>query len=265
MFVLICFLSILFIPSITEAWGPLTHVYLGYQVLDLGSAVIPASIYSLLKKYKNDFLYGNLSADILLGKKFQIYEKNSHNWDTAWELFKSAKTDQQKAFVYGYLTHLSADTVVHNLRESNLPFIQLEKKFPSHFLTRFTHPILEIKSDSIVNKKHRRVLKGLDKVMQKRNDTLLENMLESVFFSFKTNKRIFNGFLLLSKLHNYSSLSNFINKHLPYEIPVVDIYRFQQESLNRMFELLKNGKNSEVLKKNPLNRNSFRKRYYDGG
>jgi hypothetical protein len=250
MLILICFLSIFFLPSIAEAWGPLTHVYLGYQVLDVGAAIVPASIYALLKKYKNDFLYGNLSADIILGKRFQVYEKNSHNWDTAWELFRSANTDQQKAFAYGYLTHLSADTVVHNLKKSILPF---------------THSILEIKADNIVDKKYGKMLKGLDKIMQKKNDVLLENMLESVFFSFKTNKKIFKSFLFLSRLHNYSPVVNFIDKRLPHEIPVVDIYKFQQESLNRMFELLKDGKNSEVLKKNPLIRNSFRKRYYNGG
>jgi len=250
MLILICFLSIFFIPSIAEAWGPLTHVYLGYQVLNLGSAVVPAGIYSLLRKYKKDFLYGNLIADIILGKKFQIYEKNSHNWNTAWELFRSAKTDQQKAFAYGYLTHLSADTVVHNLKKSSLPF---------------THSILEIKADNIVDKKYSTVLKGLDKMIQKRNDVFLEEMLESVFFSFKTNKRIFKGFLLLSRLNNYSPIFNFIDKRLPHEIPVVDIYKFQQESLNRMFELLKNGKNSEVLKKNPLIKDSFRRRYHNGG
>src|SRR4030067_613454 len=136
-----------------------------------------------------DFLYGNLSADIIFGKRFQDLEKNSHNWDIAWRLLASAKTDSHKAFAYGYLTHLSADTVVHNLRRHRLPF---------------THPILEIKSDSIVDKKYRSVLKGLDKVTQKRNDILLENMLESVFFSFNTNKKIFKGFLVLSRLPSYT-------------------------------------------------------------
>ena len=237
MLVLILLFSFLFIPSLAHAWGPLTHVYLGYQVLDMGAALIPAGIYGILKKYKNDFLYGNLSADIILGKRFQIQEKNSHTWEIAWKLFKTAKTERQKAFAYGYLTHLCADTVAHNLDSMTVPF---------------KHPMLEIKSESIIDKKYRQMIKKLDKSMQKRNDLFLENTLESVFFSFKTNKRIFKGFLALSRLPNYTPVSNFIEKRFPYEFPVKDIYGFQQESLERMFELLNNGKNSQVLNKNPL-------------
>ena len=239
MFVLTCILSILLIPSIADAWGPLTHVYLGYQVIDIGAALIPAGIYTVLKKYKNDFLYGNLSADIILGRRFQGFEKNSHNWNIAWKLFGSAKTDRQKAFAYGYLMHLRADTVVHNLERPKLPF---------------SHSLLEVKSDSIVDKKYRGVMKGLDKYMQKKNDIFLEKRLESLFFSFKTNKRIFKGFLVLSRLPNFTPVSNFIDNRFPYEITVGDIYGFQQESLARMFELLNNGKDSSVLEEHPLGR-----------
>jgi hypothetical protein len=259
MIFLIIFLSIFFTPSVVEAWGPLTHVYLANQVLDLGMTAVPAGIYALLKRYKNDFLYGNLSADIIFGKRFQILEKNSHSWKVAWRLLESAQTDPQRSFAYGYLTHLSADTVVHNLSETSLPFTYLEKKPYSRFLNGFTHQIFEIKSDSIIDKKYRRMLKGLDKIIQKRNDVFLENTLESVFFSFKTNKRIFKGFLILSRLPNYAPVSNFIDKRLPYEIPIKDIYKFQQESLNRMLELLKNGKNSKVLEDSPLRR--FKRQY----
>ncbi|MBI5098722.1 MAG: zinc dependent phospholipase C family protein [Nitrospirae bacterium] len=240
MFIIIsCFLSILLIPSLAHAWGPLTHVYLGYQVLDLGAALIPAGIYSILKKYKNDFLYGNLSADIILGRRFQGHDKNSHNWDIAWNILESAKTNRQKAFAYGYLTHLCADTVVHNLEKNWVPF---------------SHSILEVKADSIVDKKYRRALKNLDKVMQKKNDIFMEDKLESLFFSFKTNKRIFKGVLFLSRLPNYAPLSNFIDDRFPYEIPVVKIHSFRQESLVRMLELLNNGKDSDVLQEHPLGR-----------
>jgi hypothetical protein len=230
------FLTVLLLPSLAEAWGPLTHIYLANQVLDLGIAALPAGIYGLLKRYKSDFFYGNLSADIILGKRFQGLEKNSHSWDIAWKLFGSAETDRQKAFAYGYLTHLCADTVAHNLALPALPF---------------THPIVEIRSDSMIDKKYRIMLRKL-RPMQKRHDVLLENVLESVFFSFKTNKRIFRGFLVLSRLPNYTPVSNFLDRRLPYEIPVNDIYQFQEESLSRMLELLKNGKKSYVLSENPL-------------
>jgi hypothetical protein len=239
MFISVCILSIILIPSIADAWGPLTHVYLGYQVLDIGAALIPAGVYKLLKKYRNDFLYGNLSADIILGRRFQGLEKNSHDWNIAWKLLNSSKTDRQKAFAYGYLMHLCADTVVHNLERSRLPF---------------SHPLLEIKSDSIIDKKYRRMLIRLDKTMQRKNDVFLEKKIESLIFSFKTNKRIFKGILVLSRLPNYSPVSNFIDNGFPYQISVGNIYGFQQESLSRMFELLNNGIDSEVLKEHPLGR-----------
>lgn len=238
MFILICFLSILLTPSIAEAWGPLTHVYLGSELLNLGISVIPPGIYSVIKKFKSDFIYGNLSADIIIGKRFQELKKNTHNWDIAWKLFGAAKTDRQKAFAYGYLTHLSADTVVHNLKKSSLPF---------------KHSFMEVKSDSIIDKKYRKILKSLAKKnVHRKNDIFLEDMLECVFFSFKTNKRIFKGILFLSRVQNYSPLSNFIDKRFPFEIPLMDIYKSQKESLKRMIELLKNGANSRVLMEHPL-------------
>ncbi|MBL7032061.1 MAG: zinc dependent phospholipase C family protein [Nitrospira sp.] len=237
--ILVCFLSIFFIPSIAEAWGPLTHVYLGNQLLETGASLIPAGVYGILKKYKSDFLYGNLSADIYMGRRFQGVEKNSHDWSIAWKMLGAARSDRRKAFAYGYLMHLCADSVVHNLDKSKLPF---------------RHSLIELKSDSIVDKKYRRVMKRLDKVMQKENDRFMEKRLESQFFSFKTNKRIFKGVLMLSKLPNYSPVSSFIDNRFPYEISDVYINGFQQESLARMRELLNNGKDSEVLKELPLGR-----------
>ena len=223
-----------------EAWGPLTHVYLGNQLLEIGAPLIPVGVYGILKKYKNDFLYGNLSADIIMGRRFQGADKSSHDWNIAWKMLGAARSDRRSAFVYGYLMHLCADSVVHNL--------DIYNKLP------FSHSLVELKSDSIVDKKYRGIMRQLDKVMQRDNDLFMEESLESQFFSFKTNRRIFKGVLMLSKLPNYSPVSNFIDNRFPYEITAGDIYGFQQESLARMCELLNNGKDSEVLKEHPLGR-----------
>lgn len=236
-FTLICVLSIMLVPSLAEAWGPYTHLYLGHQLISLGMAVLPSGVYALIKKYKGDFLYGNLIADIILGKRFQRLEKNSHSWDIAWRLFKAAKTKPQEAFVYGYLAHLSADTVVHNLEKTKFPF---------------KHSFLEIKSDSLIKREYKKLLREIDKSVQKRNDIFLEQVLHSGVFSFRTNKRIFRGFLFLSRVHTYKPVSNFIDRRFSKKIPAADIHNFHQESLGRMLELLKNGKNSKMLHKTPL-------------
>ena len=74
----------------------------------------------------------------MFGKKYLPDEKSSHNWDVALGPFDAAKTQQQKAFVYGYMSHLAADTVAHEMLTAG-------KK-------NVGHTFLELKADSIVDK-----------------------------------------------------------------------------------------------------------------
>ena len=90
-FKLLVTLCILLTPTMAFAWGPLTHVYLGNELLSLG-ALIPAGIFQIIRRYKKDFLYGTLMADLVVGKKYLPEHKNSHNWAFAFELLKSAET-----------------------------------------------------------------------------------------------------------------------------------------------------------------------------
>ena len=238
MFKFLIIISFLLVPSLAFAWGPLTHVYLGSEIYYLGS-LLPAGIYTLMRKYRNDFLYGNLMADLIVGKKYLPDEKSSHSWDVALNLFESAKTQQQKAFVYGYMSHLAADTVAH---ES----LTMGRK-------NVGHTFLELKADSIVDKKYWFQAIAIDKKVQVRNDVFLERSLERVMFSFKTNKRILKGAILLAGLHQ-ERFSNFIDRNIIVSSAYKkeNIKRLHEESLDRIIDLLQNGRGSEVLKKNPL-------------
>ena len=71
-FVLLIAIGFLFIPSHAFAWGPMTHIYLGNEILSCAS-LLPAGIYSLISKHKQDFLYGNIMADMILGKKYLYF------------------------------------------------------------------------------------------------------------------------------------------------------------------------------------------------
>jgi len=88
----------------------------------------PAGLMEIIRRHRKDFLYGTLMADIIIGKKYMPKDKSSHSWEVAFDLMKSARTDQQRAFVHGYMSHLAADTVAHNTirRTKNLGHTLME-------------------------------------------------------------------------------------------------------------------------------------------
>lgn len=231
-------LFFLLIPSLAFAWGPLTHIYLGNEIYYLGP-LLPAWVFNLLKRYRQDYLYGNLIADIILAKNLLPAEKNSHSWEVALSLFESAKSSSEKAFSLGYVSHLAADTVAHGRYTPNRKNIE--------------HTFLELRADSLVDRRYWVQAIRIDKEIQSRNDTFLEKSLERVIFSFKTNKRIFRGMLFLSIL-NRERFGDFIDRNLIISVKKEDIKKLHEESLDRIIDILRNGNRSAVLKKNPIAR-----------
>jgi len=225
-FILLLF-GLIFIPSFAFAWGPMTHMYLGNELLSC-APLIPAGILALLKKHKQDFLYGNLMADMILGKKYLPDDRSSHSWDVGLKLLEQAKTWPERAFAYGYLGHLAADTVAHETLTDDLG--------------NMGHTWMELKADSIIDKTYWIQTHLISKAVRKRSDLLLENSLDSFIFSFKTNKRLYRSMVFLS----------FLNKKRRRGVDRALIHDLHEESISRMIDLLQNGTESAVLHKNPL-------------
>lgn len=226
----------LLVPTAAFAWGPLTHIYLGNELYAFGS-LLPVGIWEIMRRYKKDFIYGNFMADIIIGKTYLPSQKSSHNWAVAFDMLRSARTGQQEAFIYGYMSHLAADTVAHNL------YIADKKNIG--------HTMFEMKADSIIDKKYWLQAIAIEKKIQTRNDKLLEDSLDRFMFSFKTNKRIFKGMLLFS-VFNQKRISNFIDDNFMTSLPAREaIEDFHRESINNMLDLLQNGERSDVVYINP--------------
>ncbi len=235
-FKLLLIIGFLLVPAAAFAWGPLTHIFLGNELFSM-SPLIPAGLYRIISRYKKDFLYGNLMADIIIGKQYIPEEKNSHSWDVAFSLMKAASTEQQKAFVYGYMSHLAADTVAHNIYTADR--------------NNIGHTVMEMKADCIIDKKYWFQAIAIDRKIQARNDLFLESSLDRFMFSFKTNKRIFKGVVFLS-VFNGERIGDFIDKTLVTSLPqrrrIEDLH---EESLDRIIDLFQNGKKSAVTKATP--------------
>ncbi|MBI5683067.1 MAG: zinc dependent phospholipase C family protein, partial [Deltaproteobacteria bacterium] len=111
--VVLLMVFIILIPEYAWAWGPATHLEIGRDILDSLRLLAP-HIRELLSKFPHDFLYGNISADIVVAKNLTEELKHCHNWKVGLKVLKKASNPSQKAFAYGYLSHLAADTIAHN-------------------------------------------------------------------------------------------------------------------------------------------------------
>ena len=227
MYYLALIIGLILVPTVSFAWGPMTHMFLGNELLSC-APLIPAGILALIKKHKQDFLYGNIMADIIIGKKYLPDDKSSHSWEVGLKLLDQAEQWPERAFAYGYLSHLAADTVAHETLTDELG--------------NMGHTWIELKADSIIDKSYWLQAVAISRAVRKRSDLLLENALDPYLFSFKTNKRIYKSMVLLSIL----------NKKRRRGVDRVLIHDLHEESLARMIDLLQNGTDAAVLQKNPL-------------
>ena len=227
------FFTLLFIlaPTTLYAWGPLTHVYLGTEIFYFAS-LLPAGLYSLLKRYKKDFIYGNVMADITLGKSYLPQEEHSHNWQTALSLRDSARTDSEFAFALGYMTHLAADTVAHGELTAGQGSLE--------------HVRLESAVDRLVGGGHWKSALSIGAKVQRRNDAFLQSTNpECVVFSHSANRKIFKGIVALSAL-------NAPIRSTKGSIKNDETARLLELSRERMLDVLKNEQASLVIGLNPI-------------
>jgi hypothetical protein len=216
----------------------MTHFYLGTEIFYLGG-LLPPAIFGLIRKYRQDYLYGNIMADIILGKKYMPENKSSHSWSVGSDLLESSSTESERAFCLGYLSHLAADTVAHGAYTRGLK--------------NFGHAIVEFRADSVIDKDYWFQAVAIDKGVQERNDIFLERYLDSLFFSFRTNRRIFKGMVALSFFNNHM-LGNFYGRLVSGSGRRNALDGLHRKSLDRIVDVLCHGPRSEVFGKNPINR-----------
>jgi hypothetical protein len=233
-------LAVVFIlaPSVAFAWGPLTHIYLGNEIYYLGS-LLPAAVFNLLKRYREDYLYGNLMADTILAKRFLPAHQNTHSWDIALGMYETARKPSEKAFSLGYMSHLAADTVAHNIYTTNRKNIG--------------HTVMELRADSFIGQQYWVQAMRINKQIRCRNDVFLEKSVTPAIFKFKTNKRIFRSMLFLSVL-NTERVGDFIDRNFFLSARREDIQKLHAESVNRIIDVLCKRDLSPVLRKNPAAR-----------
>ncbi len=237
-------IAVLCIATPCFAWAPGTHLYFAKEVFHF-AALLPPSMRSLLTDFKLDYLYGCMAADITLGKAVVEYIYNCHNFDVGFGLLKHAKNDPQRAFVYGYLSHLAADTVSHNF------FVPYQNIY--HLSSpRFRHAYWEVRLDQFFTD---RAWKDIEDVVRNpRNhdhDRLLDGALKDTIFSFKTNKVLFSSMLAIQRFRKWQQLVKSINQRSHMQFDSHHVAEYNRLAVSAIVLLLTHGKDSPVYRVDP--------------
>jgi hypothetical protein len=235
---------LLIIPSQAHAWAPATHLFYAKEVLYF-SYLLPQAVRDLLLAYTPDYLYGCIAADITLGKAYVDYIYNCHNFDVGLGLLDHAQTPAQKAFVYGYVSHLAADTVSHNF------FVPYQNIL--HFDTaRFRHAYWEVRLDDFFGDRVWHEVESVIKNSRTHNhDQLLDFALKDTIFSFRTNKLLFSSMMAIQRLKKWQSFVKRINLKSKRQFNPQHLAEYNRLAVSAIIRLLSDGKKAPVYLVDP--------------
>jgi len=242
-YAIIAVIAFLLIPDTALAWGPGMHMFVGMTALAKMALVAPA-IRSLMEKHPDDFLYGAVVPDIIVGKKYAGYMHHCHNWRIGWRILEEAGSPRQRAAAYGYLMHLAADVVAHNYY---IPF-KIIKSFKARMLH---HTYWEMRFDIGIPEKAWRQMSKMITYKLGEFDLLLERVLRKTLFSYKTNKRIFSSLLFLQKIRGLRHSLNLYAKQSRFEMGAENRQHYVDLTMEAAFDFLARPKSAACLDIDP--------------
>lgn len=245
------FLACLLLPAVAHAWGPATHLEIAREVLQ-NSSLVSGAVRGLIEAFPYDFLYGNIAADIVVAKNLVEELKHCHNWRIGFKLLKKAESNSQRAFAYGYLSHLAADTVAHNNFIPEMMISTFNKRALRHI-----HVYWEMRFDMLADKRVWKLPKQIVKSIHQDNDKLLDSIIEDTPLSFRTNKTIFSSILSLHRFDQWHRMLDILSTNSKWSIKPKEKERHFNNALEAAIDLLNHGQKAACVKKDPTGKESL--------
>jgi len=190
----------------------------------------------LLRQSQLQYLYGCVGADITQAKRYTLHtQAHCHSWKVGWRIFSAARSDPERSFAYGYLTHLAADIYSHN---HFIP-VQLIVTFRARALR---HAYWEARFDSMQPVRYRLLLRRIRRSDFPACDALLERIVARTLFSFRTNKRIFDSVLAFHEWENWHQAMRYVATRSRYSLSPRLVRRYNRACLANILDVLKRGK-----------------------
>jgi hypothetical protein len=207
------------VPDPAAAWGPATHVALGEAILG-ALYLVPPAVRAVLERYPLHFLYGSVAADISFAKKYVPEGRHCHSWTVGEEVLESADSPELVAVGYGYLAHLAADTIAHNIFVPRRLLLTSTTQALGH--TYWEHRMdMHVGEDFLSLARH--IVVDHD---HSEADLLFDDVLSRTVFSFQTNRRIFRGMIRFTGHERWQKVFGQVLAKSRFDLPdpVVDRY-----------------------------------------
>ena len=243
LYILTALVIALLSPEQALAWGGGIHLQLGTTMLG-NLPALSSDVAFILANYPRDFLYGCISADITLGKKFTHTMLNCHRWRIGQKVLQAARTDSQRACAYGYLAHLAADVIAHNYY---VPY----KIMRSFSTVTMKHAYWEMRFETFVARDIWETAQNVCRADHRANDALMRSVLTNTIFSFGTNKRIFNSIMLVSRLEKWQKAMKTLSDHSRYQLAESDRNEYLQLAEEAVYGFLQNPLDAEIMLADP--------------
>ena len=237
---LLCVLS----PDQALAWGPGAHLLTGNWLLQNLSA-LPAGVAAVIMAFPEQFLHGLLGADIFIGKGCKAKKGHSHNWESGFTLLENAQSQQHQAYAYGYLSHLAADTVAHNVFVPGFMHTA-----PASGKT--AHVYLEIQADSLIKWSGRDALALFYGQESAAALDLLKRSMHRKSLPFWLNAGLYKSSIAIGGSRFWRNSMECIDKLLWPKDRREQLSYLLGLSTKAMFNVLQEGSDSKVLELDPV-------------
>jgi len=233
-------LAILLWPSDALAWGPLAHLNFSAQSL-AALGPIPPPLRGLLSDFADEFLYGSLAADIVVGKNMARFVHHCHNWKVGFNVLDEARQGPERAVAWGFLAHLAADTVAHNYY---VPW----KTVSSFHKLRTKHAYWELRYDQRLDPALSLLAKRVAVGANRFHDHFLQRSLpRASVIPFRVSRQLFGSLVMSAKVRRFQHVSRLAlapERRLPLEDDLIE--ETNELAVTAILGLLLEGKRCEA-------------------